>query len=402
SEMNEGPYTLCYLDLDQFKLINDTSGHIAGDQLLKEVAGILQACVRKTDTLARLGGDEFGLLLSGYDLDQAIQLADTVLKHLNESSFHWDDKQFRITASIGIVSVSGNEGTMEEILSAADTACYIAKESGRNRAHVHTIDDSEVAYRRNEMLWVERIYKALDEDRFALHFQPIHPINGHGSGERFFEALLRLNNDQGPPTCPATFIPAAERFGAMPRLDRWVLGKAAATLRVHGNENPPVCLSVNLSGHSLGDEGFLAFAYDLMRDTQIADRLCFEITETAAIANLAQARSFIHEMKQLGCRFALDDFGSGLSSFQYLKNLHVDYLKIEGSFVSSLLNDPIDLAMVRSINEVGHAIGLQTIAEYVESAEILQTLRELGVDYAQGFHIGHPVENLTLVLTHST
>lgn len=390
-------HALCYLDLDQFKVINDTCGHVAGDELLRQLGARLQEQVGRGDTLARLGGDEFGVLLEHCPLERAEQVVRRLRKVIEDFRFTWDKRVFAIGVSIGMVPVRGGSGDIATALSAADNACYAAKEAGRNRIHIYQPDDAELARRRGEMQWVARIQHALEEDRFQLSYQPIVPVAGATSGEHY-ELLIRMRDEDGRLVSPGDFLPAAERYNLATRLDAWVITTALQWLT--RNPRHLQCLhlcSINLSGQSLGDEEFLQFIIDQFKRTAVEPgKICFEVTETAAIARLSTATRFISELRRLGCRFALDDFGSGLSSFAYLKNLPVDFLKIDGAFVKDIVDDPIDLAMVKSISEIGRVMGKRTIAEFVENDRILEKLRELGVDYAQGYGIGRtrPIEEL--------
>jgi diguanylate cyclase (GGDEF)-like protein/PAS domain S-box-containing protein len=385
-------HAVCYLDLDQFKVVNDTCGHVAGDELLRQLAGTLRTHIRSGDMLARLGGDEFGVLLGDCDVSNARRIARELRGVVEEFRFAWQDKSFRLGVSIGLVPVNGTSGTVADVLSAADSACYAAKDQGRNRIHVYNLEDAELAHRHSEMEWVVHIQHALEEDRFELASQRIVPVNG-GAGEGLhFELLLRMLDEDGGSVAPGVFLPAAERYNLITHLDRWVVSRALAQLAADRSMLDSLFqCSINLSGHSLANDDFLAFVQEQFTRTGVpGDRICFEITETAAIANLSRAQEFMNTLKALGCSFALDDFGSGLSSFAYLKALPVDYLKIDGAFVKDIVDDPIDFAMVKSINEVGHVMGKRTIAEFVENEAVLARLQALGVDYAQGYGIGRP------------
>lgn len=385
-------HALMYLDLDQFKIVNDTCGHVAGDELLRQVAALLASYVRDTDTLARLGGDEFGVLLEGCPKEAALNIAGKIRNAINVYRFNWGEKSFTIGVSIGLVLINAESESMERVLSAADTACYAAKDSGRNQIHLFQSHAGEAAQRHGEMQWVARIQKALDEDRFALFSQWIAPIRGRDDG-RHLEVLIRMVDEVGTLIPPGAFIPAAERFNLMPAIDRWVVGYVLRLIDEHRQMlmEKGVRFSVNLSGATVTDDGSLDFIAGQLDRLKIPrGMICFEITETAAISNLSSANYFIRTLKQVGCRFSLDDFGSGLSSFAYLKNLPVDYLKIDGAFIKDLADDPIDRAMVEAINQIGHVMKLETIAEFVESKEILSKLHEIGVDYAQGFGIAPP------------
>ena len=395
-------HALCYLDLDQFKVINDTCGHVAGDELLRQLSEILRSKVRRRDTLARLGGDEFGVLMEHCVLRQAQRVANTLRKCVEDFRFSWENKTFTIGVSIGLVPVTTDSASVAAALSAADTACYVAKDQGRNRVHVYHPEDLELARRHGEMQWVARINQALEEDRFCLSVQPIRALSdidtesglslpgcdSHG----YYELLLRMRDASGRMVPPGAFLPAAERYSLSVKLDRWVVEKIFSWLDEHPEQLDRLSLcSINLSGHSIANEEFLQFVISRLDGTNVpAEKLCFEITETAAITNLVSATRFITALKGWGCCFALDDFGSGLSSFAYLKQLDVDYLKIDGVFVKDIVDDPISLAMVKSINDIGQVMGKRTIAEFVENDGILEKLREVGVDYAQGYRIGRP------------
>jgi len=383
-------HALLYLDLDQFKLVNDTCGHPAGDQLLKQITGVLQSRVRSADTLARLGGDEFGILLQSCSLDQALRIAESMRQAIREFRFVWQDSVLEIGVSIGIVEITSDTPTVANVMSAADVACYSAKDLGRNRVQLYKPDD--VPERHREMHWISKLARACEESRFELFFQPIVPIGATSHEHEHFELLLRLRDESGPLVSPAEFIPAAERYNVMPSIDRWVVRQALDRL-VHraGTGVKPFTIAVNLSGTSLNDERFLEYLIaELSSNELVAGAMCFEITETAAIANLGNVVYFMRELKARGCHFALDDFGSGLSSFKYLKTLPVDYVKIDGQFVENVTHDRIDRSMVEAISQVGRTMGIQTIAERVESAEVLAELGRLGIGYAQGFHIAKP------------
>ncbi len=384
-------HALCYLDLDQFKVVNDTCGHIAGDELLRQLAGLLHSQVRDSDILARLGGDEFGVMLKGCTLDKAQRIAEDLRSKVKDFRFVWEDHSFEIGVSIGLAALNAATHNIADVLSVADVACYAAKDSGRNRVHVYQPDDSELKQRRGEMRWVSRLRKAIDEDRFVLYYQPIVPVLPAEDVELHFEVLIRLLDEQGKQVPPMAFIPAAERYNLMPAVDRWVVHNTMRYLRtLPRDQNNWLCV-MNLSGQSLCDDRFLDFVLEELQSAGVGgEHICFEITETAAIANLRRAVHFMTELKAIGCRFALDDFGSGLSSFAYLKNLKVDYLKIDGGFVKDMVDDPIDCAMVEAITQIGHVMGIQTIAEFVENDAIMSALGRLGVDYAQGYWVAEP------------
>lgn len=398
SQLEATEHTLLFLDLDQFKIVNDTCGHVAGDQLLKQVASLIRQQLRSNDICARLGGDEFGVLLDSCPQGIALRIADKLRATVGEFRFAWDNKLFHIGLSIGLVSFSPGSSDQTGLLSAADTACYMAKEKGRNRVQIHHRDDAELASRQGEMQWLARINAALKEDRFQLYIQVIAP-NRQSKEGLHFEVLVRMVDETGQLIPPGAFIPAAERYNLMAAIDRWIIRHTFEFIDQHRMQLPHIAAcSINLSGASMGDADLLAFIQQQLTQQHIEpSSICFEITETAAIANLAQAMQLIHELKQMGCKFALDDFGSGMSSFGYLKHLPVDYLKIDGSFVKHMLDDPIDAAMVTAINDIGHVMGLHTIAEFVENDAIREALTQLGVDYSQGYGIGRPIPAATLL-----
>jgi len=385
-------HAFCYIDLDQFKVINDTCGHAVGDKLLRQLTYLLQEGMRESDTLARLGGDEFGVLLENCPLDRALEIAESLRQVVKDFRFTWEGHPFDLGASIGLVLIDADSVSIEELMSEADAACYAAKEKGRNRVQVFRPGNLELARRHGEMQWVSRISHALEENRFVLYGQAITPLDG--KLERHCEILLRLLDEEGKLVPPLDFIPAAERYNLMSAIDRWVISNGLAIIGQHLREHlgqPGEVFCINLSGASLGEENLGHFISEQLALHQVPPHLiCFEITETAAVANLDQAAALIKVLKAKGCRFALDDFGSGLSSFRYLKLLPVDYLKIDGAFVKDMVDDPVDYAMVQAINTVGHVMVIKTIAEYVENDAILGKLRELGVDYAQGYGIHKP------------
>jgi len=385
-------HALLYLDLDQFKIINDTCGHEAGDELLRQLAMLLHGPIRDVDTIARLGGDEFGVLLLNCSLPQAQQIAEHMLQIVTNFRFSWKGSSFAIGASIGLVSLDDSRLTLSDVLRMADLACYAAKDKGRNRIHVYRADDAELVQRHGEMQWITRLNRALEGNRFVLFRQCIESLSSRD--DRHCELLLRLLDDEGQCILPGTFIPAAERYNLMPALDRWVVRNALATLR-HDRQN--ICggkqptFFINLSGATLSDEQFADYVTQHLKASGLPPKLIgFEITETAVIANLASATRFIEQVRNLGCQVALDDFGSGLSSFSYLKSIPADYLKIDGSFIKDMLEDPMDNAIVEAVNRIGHVAGLKTIAEFVETDSIERRLREVGVDYVQGYAIQRP------------
>jgi len=377
----ETSYALCHIDVDQFKIINDTCGHSAGDALLGQVGTLLKTKIRWRDTLARLGGDEFGVLLESCSLEEALIMADQLRETISGYKFVWEERTFRLGCSVGVVPITGDSEDVATLLSAADSACSAAKEAGRNRVYSFQENDLDLMRRRREMQWAARINNALEESRFELYRMTILPLQKVEPGEHY-ELLLRMKDEAGKIVSPDNFIAAAERYGITPAIDRWVIENALRWLVSEADERERLALcSINLSGQSLGDDKFLPFVIDQFHRSGIdATKICFEITETAAIASFSQANRFIQALKEIGCKFALDDFGTGLSSFGYLKHFPVDYLKIDGSFVRGILTDPIDREMVRSINEIGHLTGKLVIAEFAENQEIIDTLASLGVD----------------------
>jgi diguanylate cyclase (GGDEF)-like protein/PAS domain S-box-containing protein len=387
----ETSYALLYLDLDQFKIVNDSCGHSAGDALLGQLGTLLKSKIRWRDTLARLGGDEFGVLLESCSLEEAMNTAETLRMAIGDYKFVWEERTFRLGVSIGVVPITADNEDVAALLTAADSACAAAKEAGRNRIHSFQENDIDLMRRRREMQWAARINNALEENRFELFRQTILPLQAEEQGAHY-EILLRMRDENGGIISPGLFIEAAERYGITPKIDRWVIRSAFRWLVSEADERERLSLcSINLSGQSLGDEKFLPFVIDQFQMSGLdATKICFEITETAAIASYSQANRFINALKELGCKFALDDFGTGLSSFGYLKHFPVDFLKIDGSFVKEILHDPIDREMVRSINEIGHLTGKQTIAEFAENEEIITMLRGMGIDYAQGYGVSEP------------
>lgn len=389
-QQERGEHALCFMDLDQFKVINDTCGHIAGDELLRQLGKVLQKVVRRRDTLARLGGDEFGVLVEHCSLDQAQRVARDLQQAVQNFQFSWEGQPFRVGASIGLVAINETTPDLTELLKQADAACYMAKDLGRNRIHTYHPEDTELAQRHGEMQWVARINQALEHNRFCLYAQAIVPLGS--STDQHYEFLLRMLDEKGGIIPPGAFLPAAERYGLIEQLDAWVIKNAFTLLTAHpGFVKRVHFITINLSGPSLTSGAFLASIISQLNEYGIEPgKICFEVTETVAIANLSAAITFITTLREIGCRFALDDFGSGLSSFGYLKTLPVNYLKIDGMFVKGMVDDPIDRAMVKSINDIGHVMGMQTIAEFVENDEIKSMLKEIGVDFAQGYGIEKP------------
>jgi diguanylate cyclase (GGDEF)-like protein/PAS domain S-box-containing protein len=392
SKQDDHTHALLYIDLDRFKLVNDTAGHAAGDALLQILANLLQGKMRESDVLARLGGDELGVLLGYCKLDQARLIAEEIRQLVKDFRFVWDEHSFEIGASIGMVEISADSKSVSDLLVAADEACYLAKEQGRNRIHVYSESDAVLARRHSEMMWVPRLNDAIQQDRFALYAMPIAGLQGNQQAHD--EILLRLRDDAGDVIRPDRFIPAAERYHMMPLVDRWVIravcrhiaGREAARPSADGAR--PM-FSVNLSGPSMNDDKLHQFIIDQFIAHGVDPaQICFEITETAAIRNLPKAQDLMARLKLLGCRFSLDDFGSGLSSFGYLKSLPVDFLKIDGSFIRGIADNPVHRAMVEAIHKVGQVIGIQTIAEFVEDTVTLDVVGNIGIDFAQGYAVG--------------
>ena len=378
------PFAVCQIDLDQFNLVNNTCGHTAGDTLLQWVASLLREEVRETDVLARLAGDVFGLVLGDAPVDEARRVVESVYERLQHFQFTWADKTFSIGASIGLVPVESGDWSVNDVLRAADHACAMAKKGGRNQIHISTLEDEE---------WVARIRKNLQEGGVTLFAQPILPLSHDEGGQLHFEVLLRMTGDDGLLRSAGRVIRATERYGLMASIDRWVVRHTLETLRAQPSEvldRVQLC-SINLSGGSLHDRTLLEYVQQQLAAARIPPRLlCFEITETAAVDNLEQARWFIGELSAIGCRFALDDFGSGLASYGYIKDLPVDFLKISGEFVENIASSPLDRALVESINQIGKVLGIATVAEAVSSQAALEAVLTIGVDYAQGLWVGPP------------
>ena len=402
SRQNDKQNALCYIDLDQFKLVNDTCGHSAGDELLKQLAGVLQTLMRKDDLVARLGGDEFGLLLHDCNQEQARKMAERVREALHEIHFKWGDKIFDVSGSIGLVMINRMSGSLSDLLSSADLACYAAKDSGRDQVHVYHVDDAEIAEKYRQMQWLPRIREAINNNEFELAIQSVASLRNATKPEIIYEFLLRWPQDDGSLISPGLFIPTAERYDLMRDLDGWVIENALAAIAQlrTGLQHPAGQMyTINLSGQSVSDPALADFIIGMLSRFEVNPQsICFEVTETVAIANFPIAIEFINRLRGLGCRFALDDFGSGLSSFGYLKRLPLDFLKIDGLFVRDMLNDPVDHAMVRTIYDVAKVLKLQTIAEWVEDEATLDALKSIGIDYAQGFHISRPVMVSELLL----
>jgi diguanylate cyclase (GGDEF)-like protein len=397
------PQGLLYIDLDEFKIVNDTCGHQAGDRLLKQISALLRSHTRKSDIVARLGGDEFGILLTNCPTHRAMEIATGLIDAINDIRFSFLDKIFHVGASIGLVSITHETLDLEDLLSTVDAACYTAKERGRNRVHIGAVDAQKISRRIEELNQATRIRNALRDNRLELYYQPIvETANPHTDPPLHVEILVRMRDEEGVLVSPGAFIPVAERNGLMQEIDRWVIhhlfrseenhqrGRGTQRADTGGTDCKPFC-SINISGASLVDPGFLDYVKtELQRFAIAPSSIGFEITETQVITHLDMAVHFISELRALGCSFLLDDFGSGMSSFGYLKKLPVDFLKIDGQFVKDMCADPIDRSMVRAINDIGHVMGLRTIAEYVENDDILNALKEMKVDFAQGYGIATP------------
>ena len=397
---NEKTHAVMYLDLDRFKIVNDTCGHSAGDELLRQITSVIVKLLRSNDILARLGGDEFGVLLEGCLQEDALRIANLLRLEVQKYRFGWQGKTFSVGVSIGLTQINGETRDSEEIMSAADSACYAAKENGRNQVYTHEVSIEKRSIHQKEMQWIHRIQSALEEDRFELYVQPIVGLSTHVEYPEHYEVLIRMIESENALISPGAFIPAAERFNMMPKIDRWVIRNVCQNMAILASEvtGQLPLFSVNLSGASFSDNGFLEDVLKFLHDNNIPpNKLCFEITETAAIANMTKAIHFINRLKSAGCYFSLDDFGSGLTSFSYLKNLPVDFLKIDGHFVKDIGHDPIDYAFVDSTNQIGHVMGITTIAEFVENDIILEALKTIGVDCGQGFGIQKPFEFSSLI-----
>lgn len=386
AKVEKSQHAVLFIDLDQFKQINDACGHAAGDQLLRQMGQLFQQNMRQEDLISRIGGDEFAILIGACKADQIEQIAEHLRKAVEDFSFAWEHQTFKVTISVGCVVIDEFSPEMTTVLSQADASCYQAKDHGRNRVFIHRDAETD-RLRQGEFQWVTKIHQGLESDRFVLYVQEIAALGGEE--REHYEVLIRYIDDDGKVIPPGAFLPPAERYGISPKIDRWVVDEACRVLQEQLENR--VSLSVNLSGLSVNDREFLNHVSDCIEKYKvIPERLCFEITETATIANLTEALTFIREMKALGCRFALDDFGSGLSSFGYLRSLPVDIVKIDGIFVKNIRSNEIDRAMVKSINEIGHLMGKKTVAEFVEDLASAELLTEMGVDYAQGYGIAKP------------
>lgn len=385
-------HVLCYLDLDQFKIVNDTAGHKAGDELLQQISTIIREGVRCRDTLARIGGDEFGLILENCPMEKAKEIITELIDSVRAYRFIWRGDMFSIGLSVGMIDIAENLGSADQLMSRADVACYTAKEMGRNQSYIYSEENSESAEHYSNLLRAAGLTRALEEEKFRLYCQPIFAIQNGKPRVANYEILVRLLDDNNELVMPGSFIPAAERYGLMSKVDRWVIKNAFQQYNTHSKNNRAVKIAINLSGNSLNDEKLLEFVEEQLAINRVpTSAVCFEITETAVIHNINQAQNFINSLKAKGCRFALDDFGSGLSSLAYLQKLPVDYLKIDGSFVKDILSNPVNHAMVVAINEIGRIMGLNIVAEYAESHAVVEALQNIGIDYAQGFGLQSPI-----------
>lgn len=392
-------HALLYIDLDQFRIVNDTCGYVAGDILLKQLSQIFKEKVRESDCLARLGGDEFGILLENCPPDHALQVAHNLLKAIADFRFDWKDNTHRITASIGFVEITTNSPGVDELLGNADMSCYLAKDQGGNRIKVFTGEDDELSRKMGEMQWVARLNKALEEGQFRLYQQAILPVIQHDAEIRHSEFLVRLENNDGTILEPKVFVPVAEHYHLISKIDRWAIETAFAyisdAIKQGATESDLGVYFISISGASLGETAFYDFVQEsLVRYSIPPNMICFEVKETTAVSQYGPAMDFIKNIRALGCRIAIDDFGAGLSSFAYLKSVPVDYVKIDGGFIGHVDNDPMDCAIVEAINQIGHIAGLQTIAELVESDAVMYKLKDIGVDYAQGnkLDVPHPID----------
>jgi diguanylate cyclase (GGDEF)-like protein/PAS domain S-box-containing protein len=393
AQTGEVAHALCYLDLDRFKVVNDTCGHTAGDNMLREVATIIKDAVRDSDTAGRIGGDEFAMLLVGCPLEKARQIADDVVRAVGDYRFIWRDKIFNIGVSIGLVEIGRNGGSIEDIMNSADSACYVAKKQGGVHVHVYSAREEAKARHSGEIHWLQKLQNALRDNRFELYYQPIVHAQTAGVRGPALEVFVRLEAEDGQPAAPpAEFIRAAERYRLMPHVDRWVVQAVLSALGRGGMRLPPGrSVAINISGQTLGDAEFLEFVVDCFDHTGATPGdICFEVTESAVVANLDHARRFIAVLHGMGCEFALDDFGSGLSSLSTLKTLPMDYLKIDGSFIANLAVDTVNQAMVGAMIELSRSLHFRIVAEQVEDQSSLDTVKEMGIDFAQGFFIGRP------------
>jgi diguanylate cyclase (GGDEF)-like protein len=393
-------HALCYLDLDQFKIINDTCGHKAGDELLKQITQVILRHVRDRDTLGRLGGDEFGLLLENCSLENALEICEGIVTVVKKHEFFWNERCYHVGVSIGVIAITADTKSIATSMSEADMACYAAKDMGRNQVHIHESEGRHVRRMHKELSWVADIGNTIEENRFLLYAQPIVPTNGEAK-LNIFEVLLRIKDDNGEVVSPGQYLPAAERFSLMREVDIWVTKNAIRFLSEKYQQQPDIKLRlfINLSGNSISDTTFCTHIHECLEKYPVPKHsICFEVTETAAVKNIEQAITIINDLKQYDCLFALDDFGSGTSSLTYLKNLPVDYLKIDGSIVQNINTDRVNRAMVAAVNEIGRVMEIETIAEYIENAEVFDHIKRLGVTYGQGYYISKPcpIEDLRM------
>ncbi len=395
-------HTLLYLDLDQFRLVNDTYGLRAGDELLQQLGQLLLSSVRQRDTLSRLGADEFGMLLENCPLEKAVQIANNLLSAVERFQFTWGDSSFTPTVSIGMVPINRNTSGPEKVMTAADSACFIAKQAGHNQLQIAHLGDPDLQEQHSQMQWASRLTRALEEDHFTLYFQPINACNGKSKRDKHIEILLRMVDDNGLEVTPAVFLPAGEKHQLAADIDRWVIRNALVWLsQENASSHWPIRIAINLSGQSINDPSMLKYIIDQKNELGVnPEQVCFEITESAAFTNIATATSFMLTLRGCGFKFSLDDFGGTLSSFVYLKKLPVDYIKIDGTFTRDILTDPIDRAMVKSINIMGHLLGKQTIAEGIETTDVVDELKRIGVDYIAGYAYSQPkpLEEFTRVM----
>jgi diguanylate cyclase (GGDEF)-like protein/PAS domain S-box-containing protein len=388
----EAGHMLCYLDLDRFKIVNDTSGHLAGDSMLREVAKLLREAVRDSDTVSRLGGDEFGMLLVGCPLDKARQIADDVCRSISNYRFGWHDRVFNVGVSIGLIELGREAGTVEQLLAAADSACYVAKKEGAGRVSVYSARDEALARSSGEIGWLQRLQSALKEERFTLYYQPIVSAFGNDTGGPSMEVLLRMVDESGAEIAPGEFVAAAERYRLMGAIDRWVVKTTLGALsRSAFQLARDRSLAINISGQTLSDPLFLEFVVECLDQTGVApEQVCFEISESAVVGNLEHARRFVGVLHGMGCKFTIDDFGSGVGSFSSLKSLPLDYLKLDGSFIRNLALDTVSQTMVTAMIKLARTLNFKIIAEQVEDSAALDAARRMGVDYVQGFIIARP------------
>lgn len=392
-------HSICFIDLDKFKIINDTSGHAAGDEYLKQIPKIIQPLLRKSDVLARLGGDEFAIILNNCSIDKAKNLSNQIIDKIRNSRFSWGTNSFETGASVGIVPITKLTVSVSEVMSSVDAACYEAKDKGRNQIQVFEPDDAEFVRHKLETSWIQKIKSAIENNEFELYFQELRCINPKKSSVKIIELLIRLN-DKEQVIAPDSFIPSAERHNLMPMIDEWVIRNTFDFIKKYTKKhNADIRVAINLSGQSLSEDSILVLITEsLKKNKKIkTENICFEITETAAIANMSKAIDFIAGIKKMGCTFSLDDFGSGLSSFSYLKNMDVDNIKIDGIFIRDINIDPINKIFVESIHNISKIMGINTTAEYIENEEVLNCIKDIGINYAQGYHISKPAPVKTLL-----